>query len=148
MNVPSLRVSSKRPKFIPLRTCSPPNLGSMGGRCFCCCQVLRSVEAAPSGAGFVAPAGRGRRKGAIAAAPPSIGRGVAALPPGIGELVPSHTGCPFCFLAAATVSSRGLVQTFREGSCVGGTGFHGARCLPAAPRPPPIRPSFLTEEPE
>ena len=93
-------MSSKRPKFIPLRTCSPPNLGSMGGRCFCCCQVLRSVEAAPSGAGFVAPAGRGRRKGAIAAAPPSIGRGVAALPPGIGELVPSHTGCPFCFLAA------------------------------------------------
>ena len=93
-------MSSKRPKFIPLRTCSPLNLGSMGGRCFCCCQVLRSVEAAPSGAGFVAPAGRGRRKGAIAAAPPSIGRGVAALPPGIGELVPSHTGCPFCFLAA------------------------------------------------
>ena len=80
MNVPSLRVSSKRPKFIPLRTCSPLNLGSMGGRCFCCCQVLRSVEAAPSGAGFVAPAGRGRRKGAIAAAPPSIGRGVAVLP--------------------------------------------------------------------
>ena len=98
--LPSLRVSSKRPKVMPRRTCSPPNLGSMGGRCFCCCQVLRSVEAAPSGAGFVAPAGRGRRKGAIAAAPPSIGRGVAALPDWKLGHAPSSLGCPFCFLAA------------------------------------------------
>ena len=101
-------MSSKRPKFIPLRTCSPLNLGSMGGRCFCCCQVLRSVEAAPSGAGFVAPAGRGRRKGAIAAAPPSIGRGVAALPPGIGELrVPCAGGLPFLFFSGLRRSVLG-----------------------------------------
>ena len=92
-------MSSKRPKFIPLRTCSPLNLGSMGGRCFCCCQVLRSVEAAPSGAGFVAPAGRGRRKGAIAAAPPSIGRGVAALPDWKLGHAPSSLGCPFLFFS-------------------------------------------------
>ena len=100
MNVPSLRVSSKRPNFIPLRTCSPLSLGSMGGRCFCCCQVLRSVEAAPSGAGFVAPAGRGRRKGAIAAAPPVDRAMRARAPAWIGELrVPCAGGLPFLFFS-------------------------------------------------
>ena len=91
-------MSSKRPKFIPLRTCSPLNLGSMGGRCFCCCQVLRSVEAAPSGAGFVARrAAAGGR--APSRQPPSIGRGAAALPDWKLGHAPSPPWLPFLFFS-------------------------------------------------